>query len=122
MLVETASLSTNNEQADFTLNIILEHAGELGLMADVKQDVDLLTKVKMYAHSLFTKYIKQQAEYEINISGVLRERYTEYDDMKYPGFDLLQFVEIFDELIGDMFMYIRQSFFRFYISGQLSGR
>ena len=103
---ETASLSKQRDV--YVMNVVLE----------ISEDIDTLSRAKRIAHLLFKKYIKDRAEYEINISGVQRDRYTQLNRSKYAGLDLLQFVGLFDELIGEMLMYINHSFFRFYISRQ----
>ena len=104
ILSESASLS-NKRFAD-TMTIVLEMTGVRSIRM----------RAKRIAHLLFKKYIEHRAEYELNISGELRDKYSELDKSDYAGVNLLQFVELFDEVIGEMVMYIRQSFFRFYIS------
>ena len=112
MFSETASLSQN--RSDGASHIILEMPavpiGQLRMMNPLN------TRVRQIVHLLFKKYIKQRAEYEINISGKLRDKYHQLDKSKYAGVNLPQFTELFDEAISEMLMYIRQSFFRFYIS------
>lgn len=77
------------------------------------QKVDVRGRAKHIAHLLFVKYIRDRSEFQINISGPLREQYTALDQTDYENLRLLEFVSLFDELIGAMMQYIRQSFVRF---------
>merc|ERR1712228_798565 len=75
-----------------------------------KNDIE---RFKCIAHLLFKKYIRYNAELEVNISGSLRNRFIKYDESDW-NIQMDEFVNIFDDLIYQMFGVINQSFDRFH--------
>eukprot|EP01084_Bolivina_argentea_P059505 108680_1 len=64
------------------------------------------------AHSLYIKYIAPNAELEINISWVMRNKYQKLDKSNYP-MDVVELYTVFDDIIDEMFQLMLQSFVRF---------
>ncbi len=65
------------------------------------------------AGTLYKKYIDRYSELEINISWSLRNRWEQLHSNDYPGEDFMALSSAVDEVIAEMFKYIRQSFMRF---------
>eukprot|EP01083_Nonionella_stella_P187130 686916_1 len=67
------------------------------------------------AHELYAKYIVLYAELEVNISGVLREKYRKLDEANW-NVEMNEMMDIFDALIRQMRQFMMDSFTRFEIS------
>merc|ERR1712194_809965 len=76
-------------------------------------DQDGRTGLSRIAGALYEKYVRRHSELEINISSMLRNRWEALDDLDYPQNDLLKIVQIVDEVISEMYFYMKQSFLRF---------
>ena len=74
--------------------------------------VDGIAKFKSIAHRLFQKYIRQGAEFEVNISFVMRLEYTRTDENGW-NMEAMDLVQVFDNVIKEMLGFMRQSFFRY---------
>ena len=67
------------------------------------------------ACSLFRKYIDCEAELQVNISGSLRRKYMKYGRLNW-SIHTSELVNIFDDVIEEMFLLMKQSFTRFQVS------
>eukprot|EP01084_Bolivina_argentea_P239965 403218_1 len=79
---------------------------------DSTDNSDVIQKFKDIAHSMFDKYIKNDAEFEINISAMLRMKYIQYEENNW-NLDVEEFVNVFDAAIQEMFGFMKQSFIRY---------
>eukprot|EP01084_Bolivina_argentea_P046827 86245_1 len=75
-------------------------------------DVENQTKCQRIASRLYCKYIQEFTQYQINISGNLRDKYQRQHESNWilDGKDL---VYVFDEAVDEMFYLMLQSFNRF---------
>ena len=72
-----------------------------------------LMRCKRIAHLFFEKYIDYHSEHEINISGVMRNKYVKLEQGQYEAMELEQFVTVYDDLIAEMMKYLAESCRRF---------
>ena len=72
-----------------------------------------ITRLATIAGALYRKYMDRQAELEVNISWPLRNRWDLLHFRNYPEDDMTELVSAIDDVIAEMFKYIRQSFVRF---------
>jgi len=70
-------------------------------------------RFKNIAHLLYKKYIEINSELEINISAKLRNNYNDLDQSNYDKLTVYNLVNLFDDVIDEMFKFMRQSFVRF---------
>eukprot|EP01084_Bolivina_argentea_P211736 360100_1 len=75
-------------------------------------DVEEIEKYADIAHMLTQKYIAWNSEFEVNIPAKLRMKYIRFDQMHWE-INKVELVNVFDELIHEMFLFIRNSFIRF---------
>eukprot|EP01083_Nonionella_stella_P128966 390937_1 len=80
-----------------------------------KDEEDESKKCTNMAHELYAKYIVLYAELEVNISGVLREKYRKLDEANW-NVEMNEMMDIFDALIRQMRQFMMDSFTRFEIS------
>ena len=67
---------------------------------------------KIMARILHNKYIKRYGEFEVNIASQLREKYMKIDENNW-NMDIHKMIHVFDEVMGEMFFFMRQSFMRY---------
>ena len=72
-----------------------------------------IAKFKLIAHLLFDKYIRANAEFEVNISHQLRAKYTKLDEQNW-NMKQDEFVLVFEKIVEEMFSFMWQSFDRYY--------
>merc|ERR1712228_143961 len=90
-----------------------------GNYAKIEEDEDMDKMFKNIATLLYEKYIKIGAEFEINISSGLRCQYFAINAKKWD-MEIGKLVNVFDGLITEMNMFMRQSFCRYERSLQLA--
>ena len=71
-----------------------------------------IAKFKLIAHLLFDKYIKENAEFEINISHLLRAKYAKLDEQNW-SMKQDEFVRVFEKVVVEMLFFMGQSFNRY---------
>ena len=113
VISETVSLSAN--EGETGKHIVLE-VPELEDVDTRSRNVQM--RARKIAHLFYKKYIKTGSVMEINISGLLREKFKQLDRSRYADLEMVQFITLYDELIGEMMKYISYSFVRFDISLQ----
>eukprot|EP01084_Bolivina_argentea_P073917 134103_1 len=67
---------------------------------------------KNIAHLVYEKYIKYDSELEINIAAKLRKKYIRFDESKW-NMESKELINVFDSVIHEMFMFMRNSFIRY---------
>merc|ERR1712228_223343 len=68
--------------------------------------------IKSVSHQLYDKYVKKDAEFEVNISYSLRAKYAKLDAEGWK-IEMDELVNIFGKVIDEMFSFMRQSFERY---------
>merc|ERR1712130_743788 len=76
------------------------------------------TRLKEIASGLYTKYIRTNCEYEVNISWKLRITWDSFNHRNYPQEDWGDLRTAIDGVISEMFHYIRESFGRYEINSR----
>jgi len=68
--------------------------------------------VGIVAHALFEKYIERDSEFMVNISHKLRSKMAKYDANAW-NIKQKEIIAVFQRVIDEMFIFIRQSFERY---------
>ena len=76
-------------------------------------------KYEFMAQKLYAKYIQEFSEFEVNISGLLRDKYQRLDENNW-NLEIKEMVTVFDEVIDEMYYLMIQSFARFKSESRLS--
>merc|ERR1712032_223061 len=71
-----------------------------------------IERMKEIASALCEKYIRIDSEYEVNIASRLRQKLVSMNDSDWK-MDTNDFVSVYDEVLDDLFRFVRQSFHRF---------
>eukprot|EP01084_Bolivina_argentea_P046829 86249_1 len=85
---------------------------------NVDHDVENLTKYQRIASRLYCKYIQEFTQYQINISGNLRNKYERHHVSNWI-LDEKDLIYVFDEAVDEMFYLMLQSFNRFKLGALL---
>ena len=71
-----------------------------------------IAKYKQMAHALVDKYIRPEAEFEINISYAMRMEYTQMAETDWQ-MEPIELVDVFEKITFEMVSFMKQSFTRF---------
>merc|ERR1712228_27280 len=79
---------------------------------NAEPNINGIERYRQKAHLLFHKYIRPDAEFEVNISYAMRMEYTNMAETDWR-MEVSEFVQVFDKVINEMFMFMRQSYTRY---------
>lgn len=94
------------------MNLLYVNVPKSSIVYGVDSNKNGIEKMKVIASKLCEKYIHAGSEYEVNIAWRLRTKIVSLNDSDW-NLDLKNFVSIFDEVLDDLFRFMRQSFERF---------
>eukprot|EP01084_Bolivina_argentea_P121411 215141_1 len=77
-----------------------------------KKNITNIEKFKEISHLLHHKYIEFNAEFEVNIAANMRMKYVRLDKANW-NMDVDEFINVFDPIINEMFLFMRNSFVRY---------
>lgn len=101
--VDVVSTSTTPSKADeWTLNRVVS------ISEDAEQRD---TRYVQMARALYVKYLQTGAEFEVNISAMLRRRYEALEAKEWKV-EEVEMVAVFDAVIDEVLHFIRQSYSR----------
>eukprot|EP01084_Bolivina_argentea_P211738 360103_1 len=80
---------------------------------DNTENMDM-ERMKVIAHLLYEKYIENGTVLEVNISSQLKQKYISLEQTNWE-MDQIQFINVFDDLLFEMFGLMMQSFSRYVV-------
>merc|ERR1712130_172914 len=77
-----------------------------------RSNIDEIEKFKSIAHELYDKYIKINAEFEVNISYSLRLEYVKLNKNEWE-MEPMELMQVFEKVMMESIAFMRQSFDRY---------
>ena len=102
---------TSQEQIECEYSFY-ENMPKSSIVFNEEKNIEHDEEYKTIAHKLYIKYIQMYSEHEINISSLLRQRYQALEAGNW-NVDIREMVNVFDRVIEEMFVFIRESYGRF---------
>ena len=114
-LIDYIKQKDGNKTQEFDtryIDLLYHGVPKSSIVFDYDLDGDGMEKFQWIAHLLFEKYVRVDAEFEINICHALRSKYIKLDEQNW-NIELNEFVNVFEKIIVEMFFFMLQSFARY---------
>ena len=93
-------------------NSLYANVPKSSIVYDDKSDNKGIERMKRVASRLCDKYIRIGSEHEVNIAWRVRKKLISLNDRGW-NMETKDFISVFDEVLSDLFWFMRQSFERF---------
>ena len=94
------------------MNSLYENVPKSSIVYENKNEKKGIERMKKVAGCLCDKYIRIGSEHEVNIAWRVRKKLISLNDRGW-NMETKDFISVFDEVLNDLFWFMRQSFERF---------